>query len=274
MGGALSLRLASIRGSEIEGLILINPAIKDTRLRVKLVPLLKYLVGSIKGSRSDVAAPNPPRHSYLRTPLKAFDSLQKLWALVRQDLYLVDLPLMVGYSINDHVVDPSNSELIIDNVSSVDIREVVFERSFHNVALDYDLNILIEESRAFIGDVLRGEVERNDRDSLDAQFESIVSGLSLDESAPTTFLDELEQIDAIEKYPGDNKELPQLSSIQRAALLGVIGGPIYIIAVQILGLDLLGLGPWPGGFALVAGIFAFFYQIKPDADEDGDGSAI
>jgi len=64
MGGALSLRLASIRGSEIEGLILINPAIKDTRLRVKLVPLLKYLVGSIKGSRSDVAAPNPPRHSY------------------------------------------------------------------------------------------------------------------------------------------------------------------------------------------------------------------
>jgi hypothetical protein len=44
--------------------------------------------------------------------------------------------------------------------------------------------------------------------------------------------------------------------------------------VQILGLDLLGLGPWPGGIALVAGIFAFFYQIKPDADEDGDGSAI
>jgi carboxylesterase len=274
MGGALSLRLASIRGSEIEGLILINPAIKDTRLRVKLVPLLKYLVGSIKGSRSDVAAPNPPRHSYLRTPLKAFDSLQKLWALVRQDLYLVDLPLMVGYSINDHVVDPSNSEVIIDNVSSVDIREVVFERSFHNVALDYDLDILIEESKVFINDVLSGEVERSDRGSLDAQFESIISGLSLDESAPTTFLDELEQLDAIEKYPGDNKELPQLSSIQRSALLGVIGGPIYIIAVQILGLDLLGLGPWPGGIALVAGIFAFFYQIKPDADEDGDGSAI
>jgi len=242
--------------------------------KLKQVPLLKYLVGSIKGSRSDVAAPNPPRHSYLRTPLKAFDSLQKLWALVRQDLYLVDLPLMVGYSINDHVVDPSNSEVIIDNVSSVDIREVVFERSFHNVALDYDLNILIEESRVFINDVLSGEVERSNRDSLDAQFESIVSGLSLDESSPTTFLDELEQIDAIEKYPGDNKELPQLTSIQRSALLGVIGGPIYIIAVQILGLDLLGLGPWPGGIALVAGIFAFFYQIKPDADEDGDGSAI
>lgn len=73
---------------------------------------------------------------------------------------------MVGYSINDHVVDPSNSEFIIDNVSSVDIREVVFERSFHNVALDYDLDILIEESRAFINDVLSGEVERNVRDSL------------------------------------------------------------------------------------------------------------
>jgi len=274
MGGALSLRLASIRGSEMEGLILVNPAIQDTRLRVKLVPLLKYLIGSLKGSRSDVAAPNPPRHSYLRTPLKAFDSLRKLWDLVRQDLYLVDLPLMIGYSINDHVVDPYNSEVIIDNVSSVDIREVVFERSFHNVALDYDLDILIQESSAFINDVLSGEVNRGDSGSFDAQFESIVSGLSLDESSPTTFLDELEQIDAIEKYPGDNKDLPQLSSIQRAALLGVIGGPIYIIAVQILGLDFLGFGPWPGGFALIAGIFAFFYQIKPDSDDNGDGSAI
>lgn len=274
MGGALSLRLASIRGSEIEGLILINPSVRDSRLRVKFIPLLKYFIGSIGGRGTDVAAPNPSRHSYLRTPLKAFASLQQLWDLVQRDLSLIEMPLMVGYSIDDHVVDPSNSEFVIENVSSVEIKEVIFEKSFHNVALDYDLDILVEESQSFINDVLSGEVDRDDRDSLGGQFESIVSGLSLDESSPTTFLDELEEIDAMEKYPGDNKALPQLSSIQRAALLGVIGGPLYLIAAQFLGLDLLGLGPWPGGLALLAGIFAFFYQMKPESDDQGDGSAL
>ena len=137
MGGALSLRLASIRGQEIEGLILCNPSVSDPRLSLKLVPILQHFIPSLGGRGTDVAAPNPPKHSYGRTPLKALRSLQKLWTLVQRDLYLVDVPLMIGYSVNDHVVDPKNSEIVIDNVSSVDIREVVFERSFHNVSLYY-----------------------------------------------------------------------------------------------------------------------------------------
>lgn len=274
MGGALTLRLASIRGSEIEGLILVNPSVRDQRLFIKFTPIIKYFLTSIGGRGTDVAAPNPPKHSYGRTPIAALASLKKLWSLVQRDLYLVDLPLMIGYSINDHVVNPDNSEFVIDNVSSVDIREVVFERSFHNVALDYDLDILVKESQAFIREVLTGALDQDDGGGIDAQFESIISGLSLDQSSPTTYLDELEQIDAIERYPGDNKALPRLSSMQRGALLGVIGGPIYLVAVQFFNLDLLGLGPWPGGLALLAGVIAFFYQIKPEAEQEGDGAAI
>jgi len=274
MGGALTLRLASIRGEEIEGLILCNPSVHDFRMSLKLVPLLQFIVPSLGGRGTDVAAPNPPRHSYGRTPLKALRSLQKLWALVRRDLYLVDVPLMVGYSVNDHVVDPKNAELVIDNVSSIDIREVIFERSFHNVALDHDLPILVEESKKFITDVLSGEVNRDERDLIDAEFDAIVSGLSLDESSPTTFLDELEDFEAAEKYSGDNKSLPTLTQIQRAALFGVIGGPLYIVAVQFFGFDALGLGAWPGALALAAGIVTFFWQMRPDRDIDDDGVAL
>lgn len=274
MGGALSLRLASIHGNEIEGLILVNPAVHDPRPSLKLVPLLKYFIPSIGGRGTDVAAPNPPRHSYGRTPLHALHSLQKLWRIVQRDLYLVDLPLMVGYSINDHVVDPKNSELVIDNVSSVDIREVIFERSFHNVALDYDLDLLVEESLSFIKDVLSGAVNRDERDLIDAEFDAIVSGLSLDESSPTSFLDEIEHFDDSEKYEGDNKPLPRLTQIQRSALVGVIGGPLYAAVVQFLGFDPLGLGPWPGAIALAAGVATFFWQMKPDNDGDDDGAAI
>ncbi|MFM7491381.1 MAG: alpha/beta hydrolase [Actinomycetota bacterium] len=278
MGGALSLRLASIRGQEIEGLILSNPSVSDPRLSLKLVPILQHFIPSLGGRGTDVAAPNPPHHSYGRTPLKALRSLQKLWTLVQRDLYLVDVPLMIGYSVNDHVVDPKNSEFVIDNVSSVDIREVVFERSFHNVALDYDAELLAEESLNFIREVLTGAVTREDtrdeRDLIDAEFDAIVSGLSLDESSPRSYLDELDDGEISEKYVGDNKALPKLSQVQRAALVGVIGGPLYMIVVQFFGIDVLGIGGWPGAVALAAGITTFFWQMRPDREIDDDGIAL
>ena len=274
MGGALTLRLATIYKDEIEGLLLVNPSIGDDRLVMRLIPFLKYFLPSVKGRGTDVAAPNPPRHSYGRTPLHALHSLQKLWRIVQRHLHLIDQPLMIGYSINDHVVNPKFSELVIDNVSSVDIREVIFERSFHNVALDYDLPLLIEESVTFIQEVLSGNVSRLDETELiNDEFESIVSNLSLDQSAPTTYLDELENIDALEKYEGDNKDLPTLTQTQRAALIGVIGGPIYVAIVKIFNFDLIGLGIWPGLIALVGGVIAFFWQMKPESDS-GDGSAL
>lgn len=274
MGGALALRLAALRGKDISGLLLANPAIHDERFVLKFVPILKHFIPSVGGRGTDVAAPNPPKHSYGRTPLHALHSLQKLWRDVRVRLHQVDAPLMIGYSINDHVVDPKNSETVIDNVSSVDIREVIFENSFHNVALDYDLNILAQESISFIQDVLSGAVERDDIDLIDAEFESIVAGLSLDASTPTTYLDELDNLEDVEKYEGDNKELPTLTQTQRAALVGVVGGPIYAAVVQFFNFDLLGLGPWPGAIALAAGIFAFFWQMKPEADIEDDGVAL
>ena len=274
MGGALSLRLATIYRNEIEGILLVNPSIGDDRLIMRLVPFLKYFIPSVKGRGTDVAAPNPPRHSYGRTPLRALHSLQKLWRVVRRDLHLIDQPLMIGYSINDHVVNPKFSEMLIDNVSSMDIREVVFEKSFHNVALDYDLPILVEESVNFISEVLSGNISRRtDSELINDEFESIVSGLSLDESAPSSYLDELENLDALEKYEGDNKELPTLTQTQRAALLGVIGGPIYVALVEIFNIDLLGIGLWPGLVALISGVITFFWQMKPESDP-GDGSAI
>ncbi len=274
MGGALSLRLATIYRNEIEGILLVNPSIGDDRLIMRLVPFLKYFIPSVKGRGTDVAAPNPPRHSYGRTPLRALHSLQKLWRVVRRDLHLIDQPLMIGYSINDHVVNPKFSEILIDNVSSMDIREVVFERSFHNVALDYDLPILVEESVNFIREVLSRNISRRtDSELINDEFESIVSGLSLDESAPSSYLDELDNLDALEKYEGDNKELPTLTQTQRAALIGVIGGPIYVALVEIFNFDLLGIGFWPGLVALISGVITFFWQMKPESDP-GDGSAI
>ena len=279
VGGALALRLAQIRGSELAGAILLNASIYDERRRFNLVPALSLFLPSIQGCIGDIAKAGAIKHGYERIPLKGLNQVRKLWRTVEHDLYLVDLPLMVAYSLNDHVVHPVCSETIIDNVYSNDIREIVFEKSFHNVALDYDAELLNEESLAFILDVVSGELRRgesmsdsDERELIDAEFESIVSGLSLDESAPTTYLDELDarKFDP-EGFTPPNPNLEPADQISRFALLGIVGGSTYILFGALTGIDLLGMGPWPGVLGFIAGVTTYIWRsARPDSDF-GDG---
>ncbi len=279
LGGALALRLSQIRGSELAGAILVNASIYDERKRFKLVPALSLFLPSIPGGPGDVAKAGAPQHGYDRIPLRGLNQVRKLWQVVERDLYLVDLPLMVSYSLNDHVVHPVCSETIIDNVYSSDIREVVFENSFHNVALDHDAELLNEESMDFILDVLSGELSRgessfevDERELIDAEFESIVSGLSLDESAPTTYLDELDarQNDP-EGFTKPNPKIPAADQISRLALLGIVGGGAYLLFEMFTGIDLLGAGPWPGVLGFIGGVATYIWRSARPEDDFGDG---
>ena len=56
--------------------------------------------------------------------------------------------------------------------------------------------------------------EESERELIDAEFESMVAGLSLDQSAPTTFLDDL---DAIEDE-GTSRELYALPPSEKKAV--------------------------------------------------------
>jgi hypothetical protein len=186
---------------------------------------------------------------------------------------------MVSYSLNDHVVHPVCSETIIDNVYSADIREVVFEKSFHNVALDHDAELLNEESMEFILDVLSGELSRgesiyesDERELIDAEFDSIVSGLSLDESAPTTYLDELDaRPNDPEGFIPPNPKLPIPDQISRLAMLGIVGGGAYMLFEIFTGIDLLGIGPWPGVLGFIGGVSTYIWRSARADDDFGDG---
>lgn len=276
MGGALALKLAQIRGSEIEGLILLNASIHDRRFILKLTPLLKFIFPSIKKGATDIAKPNPPKHSYGRTPLKALDSLRKLWKSVVKDLYLIDLPLLVAYSNHDHAVDPENSFTIVDNVSSSDIREVVFEKSFHNVPLDYDLDILNFESKLFIEDVLAGKLKRSsefsDVDLVDAEFDSIVSSLSLDESAPTTYLDQLDQIEVSERFIPPNPKPIKLDSMQRLSISLLLASGLYLLTYLITDFEIF--GSWPAVIGILGSIATIIWRTARSEDNFDDGTSL
>jgi hypothetical protein len=183
---------------------------------------------------------------------------------------------MVAYSINDHAVDPENSMTVIDNIFSVDIREVIFENSYHNVALDYDCEQLNTESKLFIQEVLSGELKRgddfNETELVDAEFDSIVSGLSLNESSPTTYLDELDHIYEAERFIPPNPHSFILNKKQRLSLVGLTSSLVYLLAYNFTDFEVLGL--WPVVIGVSASVANLIWDTARKNDDYEDGASI
>jgi carboxylesterase len=150
MGGGLALRLASDRGREVAGVVLVNAAVNTLRKDVHALPLLKHLVPALPGIANDIKKPGVEEAGYTRTPLRAAHSMMTAWRSLREDLPKVTQPMLVFCSSVDHVVDPSSAALIRATVSSRDLTERILENSYHVATLDNDAPIIFEESAQFI----------------------------------------------------------------------------------------------------------------------------
>jgi carboxylesterase len=150
MGGAITLRIAEERGDAITGIVLVNTAVHTERKDRFLLPFVKHVIPSFPGISNDIAMPGQDEGAYDRLPLRAAASLSELWSLVRAGLSRVQQPILLLRSKVDHVVEPSNARMILAEVKSTDVNEIVLERSFHVATLDFDAPLIIEESIAFI----------------------------------------------------------------------------------------------------------------------------
>ncbi|MBN9611638.1 MAG: alpha/beta fold hydrolase [Actinobacteria bacterium] len=162
MGGTLTLRLAELHPDAISGIVLVNPSILSLRRDMKVLPLIKYFIPSLKGIASDIADPAVAEDGYDRTPLKATDSLRRAWAVVRADLGSIRLPVLLMHSAVDHVVEPENSRVLLASLGSADVTEVVLERSYHVATLDYDAPEIFARSVDFIERVTAGSTRPDD----------------------------------------------------------------------------------------------------------------
>lgn len=154
MGGSLTLRLAQSHGNDIDGIVLVNPAVHSERADRHLLPVLSKIIKSFPGISNDINKPGQNEVAYDRIPLRAAHSLSSLWKIVKTDIGAVTQPLLLFRSENDHVVEPSNAEFILANVSSPEKREIVLPRSFHVATLDYDAEIIESESATFVHEIL------------------------------------------------------------------------------------------------------------------------
>ncbi len=157
MGGTLALRLAELHADRVAGLMLVNPSVMTTRFDARFAPVLRRLrplllrvMPSLPGIVDDIAKPGVTEAGYPRIPIIAALSLQAAWPVVRADLPLVTSPLLLLHSRVDHVVEPANSAIVLTEVSSRNVREVMLENSYHVATLDHDAPLIFSESVDFI----------------------------------------------------------------------------------------------------------------------------
>jgi carboxylesterase len=153
MGGSIALRLAEERGGEVSGIVLVNPFLASSRKELVALPVLKYVVPSLRGVVNDIKKPGQDEHGYPRLPLKGLAAVTEMWKVVVPDLPRVTQPLLYFRSATDHVIDQSSSPTVLRGVASVDVEERLLDNSYHVATLDHDADRIHAESAEFVARV-------------------------------------------------------------------------------------------------------------------------
>jgi hypothetical protein len=139
---------------------------------------------------------------------------------------------------------------------------------------DYKVPLLINEYQ-IVGKNIHDLRNDDDSELVNAEFDSIVSTLSLDQSTPSSYLDQLDDIDNSERFVAPNPKLPRIKERpNRIAVIALIVGPIWIIAAAVLGFDPFGVEPWPGLLATTGGLATLLYRWNLTREEGEDGAHI
>jgi carboxylesterase len=154
MGGTLTTHLAAQHGSDVAGLVLVNPSYRSDNRAVRVLPLAQHVVPHIKGIGNDIALEGADERGYDRVPLRALTSLTQLWRVVESELAQVTQPVLAFRSGQDGVVEDSSLELFRRKVGSTDVTIEQLPRSRHVATLDYDADVIHQHSVAFVHRVL------------------------------------------------------------------------------------------------------------------------
>jgi carboxylesterase len=154
MGGLLSVWLAE-RHPEIAAIAVVNPLLASPD--AETVALIESMIENgdevAPGIGSDIAMEGAVESAYPGLPLRAALSLFSAAAEVGAELESVTCPVLLFTSVQDHVVDPASSALLVARAKGP-VEQVVLERSFHVATLDWDKDEIESRTVEFVNGVL------------------------------------------------------------------------------------------------------------------------
>ena len=150
MGGGTTLHLATKHSDKITGIILVNPMIHLPFIGTKLA----YLLSRIKKYRSsagdDIKRPGVTQGGYEVMSTEGIYQILQMLKYTRANLHRVSVPMQLFHSVDDHTLPVSNTEIVMKRVGSLSKERIELTNSFHVATLDYDAEVIFENSRMFI----------------------------------------------------------------------------------------------------------------------------
>ncbi len=157
MGATLALR-AALDEPSIAALVCINPAtcLRDEDTMAMLDDFLEDGIAVVPGEGSDIADPDSSDIAYPGTPLAPLRSLMLDGVAPITDRFgELTMPLRLFTSRHDHVVLPSDSVHLAATYGGP-VEHTWLERSYHVATRDFDRDLLLAESLAFVDRVTAG----------------------------------------------------------------------------------------------------------------------
>ena len=150
LGATLGLRLAELHPEQVSGVVAVNPVAVGLRAAPRFLGIVRHLRRSRRRFAVDIKRRGVTHIGYERIPLKAAFELRRLASETTKGLVNLTAPVLLVSSAVDHVVAPSDGELIWAGLPTQSRRRLTVGDSYHLVPLDNDAQLLFDESVAFI----------------------------------------------------------------------------------------------------------------------------
>lgn len=155
MGGALTAWLGA-EHPDVAGLVAINAIVSEPDgMRALVEQLEADGVDRFGGIGSDIKKEGVEESAYADTPVAPLRSLLEAAAELDARLDRITAPLLVITSREDHVVPPSNSDLLAERARGP-VERVWAENSYHVVTMDNDAELVETTTVDFVRRVTAG----------------------------------------------------------------------------------------------------------------------
>lgn len=150
MGGGTTLNVATRLSQKLSGIILVNPMIHVAFIGPEVAFFLSRFQKLRKSVGDDIKRPGVTEWGYDALPTRGVYQLLKMLKYTRSKLHDVTVPMQLFHSVDDHTLPVSNTEIIMKGVGSQIKQRIELTNSYHVATMDYDAEIIFENSKIFI----------------------------------------------------------------------------------------------------------------------------
>jgi carboxylesterase len=150
MGGGTVLNVAASHNETIAGVVLVNPMIHVKGVPVELAFFLSRLQKMRTSVGDDIKRPGITEWGYDALPTRGVYQLLKMLRITRRNLKNITIPVQLFHSVEDHTLPVTNTEIILDEIGSTNKTRIELVNSYHVATMDYDQELIFQNSLTFI----------------------------------------------------------------------------------------------------------------------------